>query len=175
MLDERRIWLISDVHRNHQRLVELAGRPPDFTEIIMNNWKRLVSPLDTIIDLGDVQVGRQSTFSDLTHELPGTKILIRGNHDHERPSWYLARGYSLVTDGIRIGRILLTHKPCVPIPDMVKWNIHGHHHAGNHREFEVAGDPYYEANRDRYILLEIESRLKPVLFSEFCLERNIMT
>ena len=179
-----RLFLIADCHFQHHRLVELAGRPPDFTEQIIANWQRLVAPDDTVINLGDVQIGQMSTFAHLQAQLPGFKVLLRGNHDHERPNWYYKRGIHLVMDEMRIGRILLSHAPTIPLPDGVTHCIHGHYHTekDSHRMMDFTGSVeaefngiYYHKNRSRFVLLSIEETLSPILFQDFCEQKGIMT
>jgi calcineurin-like phosphoesterase family protein len=46
-----KIWIISDTHFNHNRIIELEERPEDYQELIINNWKKLVKNEDTIIHL----------------------------------------------------------------------------------------------------------------------------
>lgn len=177
----RQIWIISDTHFNHRRLVEYTGRPEDFTDQIITNWQRLVHPDDTVYHLGDIQLGRESTFRAIQAQLPGTKILVDpGNHDLHRPDWYLQRGFAAVFHGVRIGRrgdILLTHRPSIPIPEGIQWNIHGHFHNADDRrlltDHTQTNIDYYHTQGERYALLEIESTLSPVLLASFCMAHNI--
>jgi len=76
-------------------------------------------------------------------DLPGIKILFRGNHDKESTQWYLNKGFAAVLEHgsiivkmkvlggqVEKTRVLLSHKP-MPIPefgDMRTINIHGHFH-----------------------------------------------
>jgi calcineurin-like phosphoesterase family protein len=49
-----KIWLITDTHFYHDRIIELAHRPKNYHELIINNWKWLVNEDDTVIHLGDI-------------------------------------------------------------------------------------------------------------------------
>lgn len=131
-------WVISDTHFFHAMLVEKGYRPADFQEQIINNWKRLVASQDTVIHLGDVIFARASTLGEIMADLPGRKILVRGNHDKESDSWYLARGFSAVCHGLLVGGVWLTHAPQATLPDGALLNVHGHLHAGTHRTTRVA-------------------------------------
>ena len=59
-------------------------RPSDVDLIMITNWKRLVLPEDLVIHLGDVAWGflaKDKVLLDWMSDLPGTKFLIKGNHD----------------------------------------------------------------------------------------------
>lgn len=52
---------------------------------LAENWRRTVSPEDTVIVAGDISwaLKLEEAMEDLTwlHDLPGEKVLIKGNHD----------------------------------------------------------------------------------------------
>lgn len=133
-----KIWLITDTHFNHAMLVEKGHRPADYQDQIKSNWKRLVAEQDTVIHLGDVIFAQASTLRDILTELPGRKILVRGNHDHESDGWYMRAGFSFVAQGILVGGVWLTHAPQATLPDGAIVNVHGHLHAGTHRTATLA-------------------------------------
>ncbi|MDP9314478.1 MAG: metallophosphoesterase [Chloroflexota bacterium] len=135
-------WIITDTHFNHARLQELGGRPVDADEQIKRNWQRLVAPDDVVIHLGDVIIGKQSQLKGIMEQLPGTKILVRGNHDHEKNSWYIQRGFAFVCDMLVIRDILFSHEPVAVLPSGVRINIHGHFHNNDHRTFEFDVKPH---------------------------------
>ena len=80
-------WVISDTHLFHTKMTELCGRPEDFTALIVRNWSNMVGPEDVVYHLGDVGFYKKGEFSGLIRGLPGTKILIRGNHDKFPVAW----------------------------------------------------------------------------------------
>jgi calcineurin-like phosphoesterase family protein len=63
--------------------------------------------------------------------LPGTKILVRGNHDKRTDHWYEGHGWMFCCSSIlltRFGkRILLTHRP-FGSQEWFDLNVHGHNH-----------------------------------------------
>lgn len=140
-------WVISDTHFYHARMIDACQRPDDFTAKIVLNWSRLVSPEDIVYHLGDVVFYEKEKFAGLIGGLPGTKILIRGNHDKLPMKWYLDHGfisvmdYALVnvvyTKGIKRPRniysqVLLSHAP-MAIAESTFFrghpvNVHGHFH-----------------------------------------------
>ena len=79
------IFVTSDTHFNHKRILELSERP--FKDIdhhdisLVNNWNSVVEPDDTVIHLGDVALGPWPVGLDCVNLLNGYKILVPGNHD----------------------------------------------------------------------------------------------
>lgn len=124
-------WLIADTHFNHRMLIENSFRPPNFQDLIIANWQRLVQPEDTVYHLGDVILSKPPALVEILAVLPGRKILIRGNHDRESEGYYLRAGFAAVAQGILIGGVWLTHAPQVTLPDGAVVNVHGHLHGNN--------------------------------------------
>jgi len=57
----------------------------NYTEKIYKNWNKIVTDNDTVVVPGDISWAMKlhKSFEDLKfiHELPGRKILLKGNHD----------------------------------------------------------------------------------------------
>lgn len=121
-------WLITDTHFDHANIGVYCARPDGWMQRIIKNWKTLVAPEDLIIHLGDVQVGWKTYLPGLLKELPGRKILIRGNHDHESLMWYMRNGFDLAVDGIAYKQVTFSHRPLNSLYDGTDINIHGHVH-----------------------------------------------
>jgi calcineurin-like phosphoesterase family protein len=134
-------WLITDTHFNHAHLMHIGARPADYQAQILRNWGRLVLPQDTIYHLGDVILGQASQLPAILGNLPGRKVLIKGNHDLNTDNWYLARGFVFVAQGILTKGIWLTHAPDLALPGGAWINIHGHLHGDEHRAGEVGKLP----------------------------------
>lgn len=132
-----RTWVISDTHFNHNKLIELEGRPEDFTERIIRNCQRMIAPEDFVIHLGDVIVGVNRMLSAYMERLPGEWLLVRGNHDHETFTKYRKCGFTAVLDAFELSGCLFTHKPAKTLPEGCWLNIHGHLHSNGHRDSEV--------------------------------------
>lgn len=84
------VFAISDLHLStHEttnKSMEVFGmRWENYIERIEKNWRRLVSPTDTVVIPGDVSwaLSLDEALSDLKFIdlLPGHKILGKGNHD----------------------------------------------------------------------------------------------
>lgn len=154
-------YVISDTHFNHTRICELTGRPADFNQLIIKNWQAIVNKDDLVIHLGDVILGRNSELKGIMGELPGRKLLVRGNHDREKPIWYLERGFTVVTDGIILHDILFTHEPEFILPKKVKWNVHGHLHNSKPKIEDINPlQPFHK-------LFVLEHEYKPIELNEF--------
>lgn len=165
-----KIWLITDTHFGHDKMVEFCGRDPDFSQIILKNLCNIIWDDSIIIHLGDVCIGNDAHWHD---EFLGStagamrRILIRGNHDRKSNSWYLNAGWNFIAETISdtmFGKnVLLSH---FPIKDTgYDINIHGHFHNSDHRSHEA---DFLAIKNPKHKLLAIENtNLKPVKLQEF--------
>lgn len=130
-----RIYLGSDWHLFKK---EVTGVPEkeklfDMAKYIIRHNKKVKND-DIFIYLGDLahkKCGKEhyEKLRKFVNKLNGIKILLRGNHDNESDEYYRSCGFQYVFDTLKIGNILLSHKPqnLNKYPD-VKYNIHGHLH-----------------------------------------------
>ena len=142
-INNRRWWITTDTHFGHKNLIEWGQRPEDFSEKIIKSWKQNVKPDDWIIHLGDVSW--PAYYNELIN-LPGHKILCRGNHDIKSYNWYNKRGFDLVCEEYTMKydgmNILFSHQPRIFHDKDI--NIHGHLHNMSHRtyhDFNINGQP----------------------------------
>lgn len=186
-------WIISDTHFNHKKLIEYERRPENFNELIIKNWNKVVLDDDLVIHLGDVILGLDSSLDSILSRCKGRKILARGNHDHKSLDWYMARGFDFVCDYFVYRNLAFSHAPLTPLPlqnnrhkyGTEEWaerpvdlNIHGHFHRGIHRGQVGMPDRYYDhvyfdKNRDKYYLIQIEDTFRPVLLDNIMAERGL--
>ena len=83
------LFVISDLHLDvltNQKSMEVFGdRWKNYIQRLKNNWSAVVSEGDTVIIPGDVSwaLALEDSIHDLKwiNELPGKKILMKGNHD----------------------------------------------------------------------------------------------
>jgi calcineurin-like phosphoesterase family protein len=164
------IYLITDTHFFHDKMVEFCGRPKNFTEVIGNNLMACdMQKEDIFIHLGDVCMGHdEEAHKSYIQPLKAHKWLVRGNHDKKSTSWYLENGWDFVCDHFYdtfFGKkILFSHYP-------MAWdgyhdlNIHGHFHNTDHRRHE----PQFESLKNGYQkLLAIEyTKYQPVNLEKF--------
>ena len=83
------LFALGDTHLS----LGVPGKPMDifggwenYMSLIEQNWRRLLTPEDTIVLAGDISWGMtlpeaRADFAFL-QELPGTKIILKGNHDY---------------------------------------------------------------------------------------------
>jgi calcineurin-like phosphoesterase family protein len=123
------VYLISDTHLNHTNIATYCDRPADFTERILEYWKKTVRPEDLVIHLGDVILDKKNEIEIILKSLPGRKVLVRGNHDRQWSCdrWMVA-GFDFACDGLKFRNCWLTHEPSTSLADGCRLNIHGHLH-----------------------------------------------
>ena len=158
------IWLTTDTHFGHKRLIE-RGRPEDFEARIWRGLK-LVSASDILIHLGDVSLGNDREHHErLVNEVTAKrKWLIKGNHDDRSNAWYMDRGWDMVCDQLTYTfegkRIVFSHCPTA-WDGAYDWNFHGHFHDSDHRRLEPE---FVAIAHPRQKLLALEyTDYKPVL------------
>lgn len=130
------LYITSDTHFFHNNLEKWGVRKSGDNKKVLEHWKFL-SYDDTLIHLGDVIMGKEEgkskneTLSYILRNTPGSKILVRGNHDKESIQKYLNLGFNGVFDSLEMnynGRnIQLTHEP-IELGSFLDINLHGHHH-----------------------------------------------
>lgn len=185
-----RIWLITDTHFGHDKMIPYCGRPEGFENLILENLHELLEPNDLLIHLGDFCIGNDSGWhADFMETVPCKKWLIRGNHDGKSDNWYLEHGWDFVGAKFQsryFGKnILFSHTPVrytelqssLFITDGFDINIHGHFHNSLHRlqEGKFIAEGEKERNKvdlknitARHKLLAVEyTDYKPVLLEEF--------
>lgn len=81
----KEIYVISDTHFGHKRIIELCNRPftdvNEMDEIMIDRWNETVRNEDTVIFGGDFMFYKKDE-KNIFNRLKGNKILICGNHDH---------------------------------------------------------------------------------------------
>ncbi len=162
-----KIWITTDTHFGHKKLVELGVRPDGFEEQIYDNLIEKVKFNDVLIHLGDFCIGKDADWLDiyLEHDFARSHILVKGNHDNKTLSWYMDHGFDLACKtftGRYFGyNILFSHIPrnLKNYPN-IDYNIHGHFHEGDHRSSEPEIAAFYDPTRHIKLALE-ESNYQP--------------
>src|SRR3989344_7214239 len=85
-----RIWAIGDLHLSFgvkNKGMDIFGSQwINHAEKIASNWKRIVHTDDLVLIPGDLSwaMKLEEAVLDLqwVHDLPGTKVMIKGNHDY---------------------------------------------------------------------------------------------
>lgn len=131
-------FIISDTHFGHHNILSFKrkdGTPlrdfkfiSEHDEFLIENWNSVVKPKDKIYHLGDVGFLSFTKLSESLSRLNGTKILIKGNHDHFKVSQYQQYFKDIRSYHI-LDHFILSHIPIHP-ESLYRWkgNIHGHVH-----------------------------------------------
>ena len=92
---EQMIYFTSDQHFGHTNIIRYCNRPFEFSregtlkcdEFIREKYCSVVREDDIVIFLGDVALYKnpeRNRIRALIKSLPGQKILLLGNHDHDK-------------------------------------------------------------------------------------------
>jgi len=150
-----KVFVISDTHFLHNKIVEYQGRPQNHNELMFKNWNSVVDKDDLVIHCGDLSAGvgkHENGFEKLKKiclNLNGRKVLLRGNHDHFTNEQYNELGFEGVHDTIIMGHTLFCHYPpkidewtkdrykplienIIARQKLVRYVIHGHSHSTNY-------------------------------------------
>lgn len=82
------LFVIADLHLSFgtDKPMDVFPGWENYTEKLEENWRRIVSPEDTVVIAGDISwaMRLEETYNDFSyiHSLPGKKILLKGNHDY---------------------------------------------------------------------------------------------
>lgn len=148
------VFFISDPHLGHENILKYSADTRTFSSIkehdeyICDEWCSKVSKRDLVWVGGDL--GSKEYAVKRIASLPGTKKLIRGNHDQMPLSMYL-EGFVDIQSMIKYRGYWLTHCPIHPDELWGKRNIHGHVHSNSIKLPDGSLD-------DRYINLCMENR-----------------
>lgn len=186
---KNKVWLITDTHFGHKKMIDYCNRPEGFEDVIFDNLSSAINEDDILIHLGDVNIGQDYYWHTLFHDdICGKHILVKGNHDNKSNHWYLNHGWDFVCDhfsDIYFGKkILFSHAPMKA--DNYDLNIHGHFHNALPRlqKGEWKADGEKERNEQdllnllsgKHKLLAIEyTNYEPVLLENFIKEENDKT
>lgn len=132
-------WVWSDLHMRHESdrggVIAYGERPfksiEDMHKAINDAWRRTVKKDDKLWNLGDV-AWRMSKdeMEKWLKNMPGIKILLKGNHDNHSNKWYREVGFDEVFDRpvLYQGFVILSHEPVFIRPGSGFTNVHGHTH-----------------------------------------------
>lgn len=178
-IDPAKTWVTSDSHFGHKNIVQFCHRPEDHDALIMEQWARAVPEDGTVLHLGDLCWKANAQFKHLVapHLTGARKLLILGNHDKQRYSFYKQCGFSpVVPFAINWGgyRVSFSH---------YSWNeseegpmqpfdlrLHGHIHNNGYMRAEFI--PFLKAHinlsveQTKYRPVNLEVLLKAYLLGE---------
>lgn len=175
-----RCWIYSDPHFYHHGIVKFLRhdgtklRPWDdanlMSEEMIEWYNEVVHPEDRVYILGDLAMTRAALDKSLPR-LMGRKILVKGNHDTDKLSYY-TRFFDDIRAYVPKKGFVLSHIPIHP-GSLSRWslNIHGHLHAGkvplNEGKFEGPDDRRY------YCACVEHTNYRPILLDQILDERGL--
>ena len=133
-----RTWLYSDPHFYHKNIVKFTDRsgnplrPWDdsdkMSEEMIEWYNETVDDGDRVYILGDIAFTRRALNASLPR-LKGRKVLVKGNHDVDKISYYVQHFDDVRSYVVKKG-FIMSHIPIHP-SSLSRWelNIHGHLHA----------------------------------------------
>lgn len=151
-------WVTADPHFGHTNICKFTNfdgtpvRPWDdvneMTEALIANWNSVVHDDDRVYLLGDVAMNRKGLDQSLPR-LKGRIVLVRGNHDIDKLSYYSNYFEDVRACVVKKG-FVLSHIPIHP-DCMDRWgvNIHGHLHNNTIKLPDKSED-------NRYVCVSVE-------------------
>lgn len=167
-----RTWVYADPHFFHAGVTKFTRSdgtklrpwddPDQMGEDMIKWYNEMVKPEDRVYILGDVAMNRRALDRALPR-LMGRKVLVKGNHDIDKLSYY-----SQYFDDIRAYVVkkgfIMSHIPIHP-GSLSRWsvNIHGHLHANN----VLADAKSASVHDDRYFCASVEhTDFRPILLDD---------
>ena len=118
-LDFENVWVTADTHFGHENIRTYCKRPWPCADTmdrgILDNINALVGEADLLVIVGDLTMRgptREQYVTRIVEQLPTNRIIVYGNHDRFKPSWYLRRGFLLAATSLVLpGGVLIVHRP----------------------------------------------------------------
>ena len=135
-LNAEKIWITSDTHFGHRRILNLEHRNRHFLDVeemdsgMISICNETVGKNDIIFHLGDFAFAKKERILEITSQLNGKIYLVLGNHEKRTPdrNWKELGFFQAFDVPVIIDEMfILTHEPLSQIPDGMI-NIHGHVH-----------------------------------------------
>jgi len=128
------VWLTADWHFYHRNIITYCNRPFndefEMTYYIFEQMKNIIKDEDVLIVLGDVSIKSSKKWIPnliaLVSSIPGTKILVKGNHDLYSVEIFKEMGFKYVVKYINLGKYTFVHNPENTFKG--KYTICGHVH-----------------------------------------------
>lgn len=136
----KEVYLWSDQHFRHSRVIEYAGRPfanvEQMNQTMINNHNNTVNDGSVVVFGGDITFGNEAINKEVMEQMKGRHLFIYGNHDFNHGGRYNtkfmkeAAACALFQYEINgnMYDIVISHYPILcDLPDNVI-NIYGHTH-----------------------------------------------
>ena len=112
------LYAIADTHLsfNKPKSMTVFRGWDNYVERLESNWRRLITPEDTVVIAGDISWGisLEQAADDFAflHSLPGTKLILKGNHDYW---WTTRRQMDLFLENNGFTSLRIIHNDAVPV------------------------------------------------------------
>jgi calcineurin-like phosphoesterase family protein len=123
------VFFIGDPHLGHKNIAKFRPFVESCemnTDLIVAEWRKQIHKRATVYVMGDIAFDDESL--DLVTNLPGTKILIKGNHDDYTSTSAQLEVFKEIHGMLKYKGVWLTHCPIHPDELRGKPNVHGHVH-----------------------------------------------
>lgn len=126
-------FVISDTHFQHANIIKYCARPfkdvQEMDEELIRRWNSVVTPVDTVIHVGDFALGQWDAVKAICSRLNGYKILVKGNHDRSTKRM-LELGFDEVWPKYIhvVTATVFQHTPTA-LPEHVQALVHGDTHS----------------------------------------------
>lgn len=149
------VYVIGDLHFGHKNVHRFRTDFEDessHTNHIVENWAKQVNKKDLVFVLGDAAFTKDGLY--ILKDLPGRKVLVRGNHDTLKTHEYLEVFEEVHGLYCYKRKAWFSHAPIHPAELRGRFNIHGHTH------MNIMPEPQY------FNACAEQINYTPVLFSD---------
>ncbi len=132
------VYFIGDLHFGHTHIDRFRTQFPSeavHRRFLMDTWAETITKRDVVYVMGDAAFTQDGL--DSIAQLPGRKLLVRGNHDLLPTESYL-EVFEEVHGLLMYKGYWLSHAPIHPSELYGRSNIHGHCHRGGPSEVHNA-------------------------------------
>jgi len=123
-----KVFVTADTHFFHEKVINFSKRPfrnvEEMNRVMIDKWNKKASKNDIVIHLGDFAWASKEKIKFIRSQLNGTIFIVPGNHDWKRT--LSKSGFIVLKEKVRMGNLLLTHKPIRTNGCVI--NLHGHLH-----------------------------------------------
>lgn len=123
------VYVIADPHLGHRNISvfrSFVTSSDHNTQLITDDWRKRVNKRGIVYVLGDAAFSYDAL--NIIGNLPGKKILIKGNHDDMVSTKAQCEVFDEIHGMLKYKGFWLTHAPIHPNELRGKPNIHGHVH-----------------------------------------------
>jgi calcineurin-like phosphoesterase family protein len=149
-------YIISDLHLDHDNIIEYCDRPFDTVEemntTLVEQWNDVIDPDDSVLYGGDLTIRTSAAaLLDWVEQLNGEIVFLLGNHDEtileRHDSVQFVESYQFEHRGIPFDAV---HDPKDAPSTPRGWVLHGHHHNNWPKRFPLV------SHENRWVNFSVE-------------------